>query len=223
MFVDGGFRAVAEFLAPRVGRTATAMTERLWALHARDGRGRLFDALLAELGLSPDGDLVLACLLTYRTHDPRLEPFPGVVETLAALGGAGVALGLVSDGQAGVQRRKLAALPAIAALLDVVVLSDDLGAEHWKPSPMPFLVACRLLGLEPGAAAYVGNDPRKDFAGARMAGLRTIRVGRPPDEGGATIERAAPGPVDDADAVVEAFGELPDLLVGPGRPAATRR
>jgi putative hydrolase of the HAD superfamily len=209
-FVDGGFGAVARFLSTRLEATPEALIRRLLELHDRDGRGRLFDTLLAEHDLAEDRPLVLACLLVYRTHAPALAPYEGVVETLAALRAAGLRTGLVSDGEASVQRRKLAALPTVAAQLDQVVFTDEIGPDHWKPSPTPFRVACRLLDVDPAATVYVANDPRKDFVGARAAGLRTIRVGRLPDEGGAKmVEFEA---ADDADRHVDRFADLPAAL-----------
>jgi putative hydrolase of the HAD superfamily len=211
-FVDGGFRAVGRFLGKLTHRSPTAIARRLATLHERDGRGRLFDTLLAELDHPDDPDLVLAAVLIYRTHRPRLEPFPGVVETLRSLRASGIATGLVSDGSASVQRRKLAALPGVAGELDVVVMTDELGTDHAKPSATSFRVACRLLAIEPKVAVYVANDPRKDFVGARDAGLATIRTGRFPDEGGHTIVTPTDG--HDADVVVDAFADIPGILHG---------
>jgi putative hydrolase of the HAD superfamily len=198
-FVDGGFRAVGRFLAPRIGVSADMIARRLRALHQRDGRGRLFDTLLADAGHGDDPELVMAAVVTYRTYRPRLRPYPDVVETLGRLRAAGIATGLVSDGLSAVQRRKLAALPSVARQLDVVVLTDELGSAYAKPSPVPFRVACRILEADPSATVYVANDPRKDFVGARAAGLSTIRTGRLPDEGGATNTR--PDRVDPVDGV----------------------
>jgi putative hydrolase of the HAD superfamily len=59
-FVDGGFRAVADLLASRTGRGPGELVRRLWELHARDGRGRLFNTLLAELRLDGEPDSVAA-------------------------------------------------------------------------------------------------------------------------------------------------------------------
>jgi len=206
-FVRSGFAAAAAFLEPIVGTAREVLMDHLERLHERDGRGRLFDTLLDEFEIvDPDRILGLSCVEVYRSHRPRLEPFPGVVDTLRSLRAGGLRLGLVSDGMASVQRSKLAALPEIAELLDVTVLTDELGREHWKPSPVGYLVACALLRVEPTTAAYVGNDPRKDFAGARVAGLHTIRVGRLPDEGGATIPKGASA--EDADERVDPFSAL---------------
>lgn len=213
-FVDSGFRAVGRFLAPHLERSAGTIARQLRALHARDGRGRLFDTLLAESGRRDDPDLVLAAVLVYRSHRPRLTPFPDVVETLERIREGGIATGLVSDGLSAIQRRKLAALPAVAHRLDVVVMTDELGPTYAKPSPVPFRIACRMLGVEPRHVVYVANDPRKDFAGARQAGLATIRTGLLPDEGG-TMSRESRDDVD-ADVVVDRFAGVAVELFGVG-------
>ncbi|MFI5254348.1 MAG: HAD family hydrolase [Candidatus Limnocylindrales bacterium] len=213
-FVDGGFRAVARFVAARSGQSDASLVARLWELHARDGRGRLFDTLLAEVGLGGDPDIVLACLLLYRSHEVRLEPFPGVERALDEISDAGMLIGVLSDGQASVQRRKLAGLPGVARRLDVVVLTAELGPAYAKPSPVGYRVACRILDVPPSATVYVGNDPAKDFAGARAAGLYTVRLGRPPRTGG-PLDRP-PGAADDADVTLDGLELLPALLAGRG-------
>jgi len=214
-FVDGGFRAVAGFLAPRTGRSAGALADRLWTLHARDGRGRLFDTLIAEideLDATDAPDLVRTCLLVYRAHDARLEPFAGAVELVERLRRDGIRTGVVSDGNAFVQSRKLAGLRSLGGAVDAVVFTDLLGAGFAKPSPVPFRVACRLLDVDPSTTIYVGNDPRKDFAGARAAGLRTVRIGSLPDEGGR--DPIVADPAGDADVAVDTFAALEPLLMG---------
>jgi putative hydrolase of the HAD superfamily len=213
-FVDGGFHAVARLLAGLTGRSEADLTERLWTLHLRDGRGRLFDSLLAELGLdtADAGDLIPACLLVYRAHPTALTASPGAEVSLERLRARGLRTGVISDGNAAVQSRKLAGLPAIVALLDLVVLTEDLGPGHAKPSPVPFQVACRLLDVAPSATIYVGNDPRKDFVGARSAGLRTIRIGPLPDEGGPTAITVETS--QDADLAVDSFDALDRTIAG---------
>jgi putative hydrolase of the HAD superfamily len=214
-FVGGGFRAVAAFLATRTGRSAADLTDRLWALHRRDGRGRLFDTLIAELeapGASDEPELVRTCLLLYRSHQPDIQPLSGAVELVERLRRDGIRTGIVSDGNAYVQSRKLDGLRGLGGSFDAIVLTDLLGPGYAKPSPLPFRVACQLLDVEASATIYVGNDPRKDFRGARAAGMRTIRIGPMPDEGGGTSVEADPG--GDADVAVDSFAALDAVLAG---------
>jgi putative hydrolase of the HAD superfamily len=215
-FVDGGFRAVAAFLGPQVGAHPAALAKRLWELHDADGRGRLFDTLLAEHGIGDDPDLLAACVFAYRTHDGSMDAFPGALEVLDAARRAGLRTGVLSDGAAGVQRRKLEGITGLSARLDLVLFTDELGAGLGKPSPVPFRVACLVLGVETEAAAYVANDPRKDFIGARAAGLATIRTGRIPDEGGG--REIGIDPAADADLHID---DLPTLAATLAAAAAT--
>jgi putative hydrolase of the HAD superfamily len=207
-FVDSGFAAVARMLAPILGRGTDDIARHLRSLHDRDGRGRLFDTLMDESGWPKDPDLVMAAVLVYRTHRPRLVPASGVVYTLDRLRDAGIRTGLVSDGLSAVQWRKLMALAPIRRRLDVVVMTDELGAGFAKPSPVPFRVACRMLDALPERTWYVANDPRKDFVGARRAGLATIRAGCPPDEGGSAVVR----PDDTAGDADATAGDIRDIV-----------
>jgi putative hydrolase of the HAD superfamily len=87
-------------------------------------------------------------------------------------------LGLLSDGYLEVQQRKLHALN-LAHYFDAAVFSDKWGREAWKPSVKPFEEILSLLRTEASAAIYVGDNPTKDFLGARQIGMFTIWVKRP--------------------------------------------
>ncbi len=47
-----------------------------------------------------------------------------------------------------------------------------------KPDPAIFLEACRLLGVAPADAVYVGDDVLLDVQGAQRAGLRAVWLNR---------------------------------------------
>ncbi len=89
----------------------------------------------------------------------------------------GVKTGILTDGLASAQHRKLAAVDA-ASLVDVIVVTDDLGREYWKPHERPFEVARERLGVEFGEMAYVGDNPNKDFAIAARYPISTVRIMR---------------------------------------------
>ncbi|HEX5240546.1 MAG TPA: HAD family hydrolase, partial [Candidatus Limnocylindrales bacterium] len=214
-FVDAGFRAVARFLASPIGWPEHRIVERLWSLHDAEGRGHLFDTLMEEAGTAADPDLVQACVLVYRGARGHLEPFPGVTALLGELHAAGIRIGLLTDGAPAVQLRKVRDLGWLETMFDAVILTDELAPAARKPLPTAFRVAGRLLGVQPERAVYVGNDPGKDFAGARTAGLATIRVGQPPAFGGLDTTGST---VDDADVVVTSIDGLREILAGVAQP-----
>jgi putative hydrolase of the HAD superfamily len=207
-FVHGGFRAAADRLARRTGHGRDRLFERMLAIHEADGRGRIFDALVAEIQ-ADDPVLVPMLIFAYRSHAPRIAAFDDVPPVLAALRHAGVRLGLVTDGLASVQRRKIEAL-GLDRLLDAVVPTSELGPDVDKRSPIGHLVALDIMGVPPSTATYVGNDPRKDFVGARAAGLATVRVRQMPHEGGQAIpDKTWP---EDADRYLERFADLTEMI-----------
>jgi hypothetical protein len=77
---------------------------------------------------------------------------------------AGLAVGVVSNASAGWVGPALAAegIPGIAPA--------------GKPAKEAFLEACRMVGVEPRAAVYVGDQVITDVLGSQRAGLRAVLV-----------------------------------------------
>ena len=171
-WLSGAWQAVAAAAPNDVDRDSfhTALVE--IAAEGSD-RGRIIDRALERIG-SP-GCEIGPLMEAFRSHAPRyLAPYAGAVAGLQRLR-TRVPIGLVTDGDVGIQQAKLAAL-GLDDAFDVVVMSDRLGRQHRKPDPAPFLAALEDLGVEPGRAVHVGDRPDKDVAGAVGAGLRAIRV-----------------------------------------------
>lgn len=158
-----GFGVPAPELAAALGQIAAEGSD----------RGRIIDRALERVGWA--GVPVEPLVRAFRSHAPgRLACFPGVPAALAQLR-ARCPIGLVTDGDPGIQRAKLAAL-GLGDAFDVVVLSDELGRQYRKPYPAPFQAALAELGVGPEEALFVGDRPDKDVAGAAAAGLACIRV-----------------------------------------------
>jgi len=137
------------------------------------GRGRIIDrALAAVCADTVYSRPLVAAFRSYRA--PRLPCFPGVSEALARLR-TRIPIGLVTDGDVGIQRGKLASLGLLDAF-DVVIYSDGLGREHRKPASAPFLAALYHLNILSERAVFVGDRPDTDIAGAAAVGMRAIRV-----------------------------------------------
>lgn len=115
-----------------------------------------------------------ACFAALFAHYARPDAWlalPGAAEALAALAAAGRRVAILSN----FDHR----LPAILAGLGLgspeVLLAGELGAA--KPDPRCFARALARLGVAAAEAVYVGDDPERDLAAARRAGLRAIDAG----------------------------------------------
>ncbi|MDX6666994.1 MAG: putative hydrolase of the superfamily [Solirubrobacteraceae bacterium] len=172
-YVHSGFRAVSEWGAEHLHIPASQGYFELDALF-RDGvRGDTFDRWISRHGVDSDG-VVSELVRVYREHVPSIEPLAAAPVLLERLGGR-YRLGLLSDGYEAVQNAKLDAL-GLRDAFAAVLITDELGRDAWKPSPRGFEVLMERLGIPPAEAAYVSDNPAKDFVAARDAGLRSVRV-----------------------------------------------
>jgi putative hydrolase of the HAD superfamily len=88
---------------------------------------------------------------------------------------AGTRLGIISNGQAYQQRRKLIHM----GLLDrfsTVIISEELGIS--KPDPRIFLEACRGSKVSPSECWHIGDNLIADAQGSLSAGMRGIWLNR---------------------------------------------
>lgn len=162
------FRAMPPMVCAGVDRATIRAGERDWWR-------RLVDAVFAAGGTTWPSDGRDACFDELFAHYGSMAAWrcaDGARETLQALRVRGLRTGMVSN----FDHRLPPLLEALglAPLLDTVVLPADAGAA--KPDPRIFNCALARLAIEAAAAAYVGDDPREDVAGARDAGLRAIDV-----------------------------------------------
>lgn len=126
--------------------------------------------------------------------------FPGVRELLEAFKAQGVALGVVTNKPEGVSRSMLESF-GIADLLGAVVGGDTLPVK--KPDAAPINAALETLGVGADQAIMIG-DSGVDVAASRAAGIKVVLVSF-----GYTQTPAADL---DADAVIDSFDEIPDVL-----------
>lgn len=173
-FVKSGFRAVADFLSRRYNVDKLRIERRMSDILRKKGRGKIFDTVLKEYNLYSK-DMVNVLIFLYRSHTPILKLDKEVVSVLMNLKKRGKALGIITDGLSSVQRNKARALK-LEKYFNVVLCTDELGREYWKPSSIPFMAAMNLLSSKPEETVYVGNDPGKDFLGANLLGIATIQV-----------------------------------------------
>lgn len=181
-FAFSGFAAVAHAFADALGdeQEAVATMRRLFdSPHRR----RVFDRLLEEHGAStPQGAqdrrraLVEAMIRCYRDHVPGISLLPDAAAALDRLHGK-FRLGLITDGFVTTQRHKIHAL-GLQAWMDEMIVTDEIGIECRKPSPVAFERMARRLGVDPACCVYVADNVAKDFVAPNALGWTTVRVRR---------------------------------------------
>lgn len=109
-------------------------------------------------------------------HDTKfreLEPHPGVRELFADLSALGMRVGVITHGLTLKQAEKLVRLGLVPYLdPESIFISDQIGIA--KPNPKLYATAVRALGLSPGEAMYVGDNPRGDVAPPKQVGMVTV-------------------------------------------------
>jgi putative hydrolase of the HAD superfamily len=171
-------------------------------------------ATLAAFGIHDESVIDDACRVHLAAEERGFVLYDDVLHTLAALGDAGVPLGIITNGDPELQQRKIRAA-GLGALIASVTVSGQRGAP--KPDRRIFDAALDSLALAGEArlnAVHVGDSLAADVRGARGAGMGAIWLDRDGIRDGD----------DEPDATIRSLRELPELLglsagsVAGGRP-----
>jgi len=133
-------------------------------------------SVLPPLGVDvPAGDVDVDELfgVYLRAYESSWRAFPDALPLLRSLRASGHRIGLLTNGT---EAQQLAKLRRTGLLIefDVVCTSERIGFS--KPDVRAFSVLASELGVEPGACLFVGDDPMKDVAGARAAGMQALLI-----------------------------------------------
>jgi putative hydrolase of the HAD superfamily len=169
-----GYRAWAEHYVAGLGRDPAEVD---WLVEIdRDGfraRDPLFEEVRSRWGLDAP---VAGLVERYRSEYPAFLPAvgPEVALRLGELRRSGWRVAVVTNGPPS-QRVKVERC-GLAPLVDVVVVSDELGVS--KPDRRIFEAAARLAGSEIEGAWLVGDSPDADIAAAVGMGIPGVWLRR---------------------------------------------
>ncbi len=174
-FAHSGFRAAGVFAETVWG--VPGLAEHMVRLLDEGHLGRLFKMTLAEFVPDHTDAHLEALVERYRNHDPEIELFEDGAWALEHFGAHGP-LGLITDGTAHVQQRKVSAL-GIAPRFAAIVYTNALGGrEYHKPHPLAFETIEREIGIPGDRYVYVGDNPAKDFITPNARGWISVQVVR---------------------------------------------
>lgn len=61
-------------------------------------------------------------------------------------------------------------------MVDKIIVTDDFGLDFWKPHEFAYREMLKYFNSTPEQCIYVGDNPHKDFIGARKVGMHTVRI-----------------------------------------------
>ena len=108
-------------------------------------------------------------LNAYRSHNPTLHLFAGVLETMNQIKAKQGKIGIITDGRKHTQRAKLKAL-GILDLIDKIVISDEIGSE--KPDERNYRAIEETF--TDSTYLYMADNLRKDFIAPNAMGWQTL-------------------------------------------------
>ncbi len=169
-----------------------------------DGRGNTFNKLCDEFSITED---IKQLVEIYRSCEPNLTLYDDADELIKYLKENGKKIGIITDGNAKVQNLKVKAL-GLYELADSVILTDELrdgDKAITKPDERVYKACITELNVSTEETAYIGDNPLKDFVGARKIGMKTVRIKR---DNGMFMKETAPSDDYEADVTIHSLREL---------------
>lgn len=171
-YVLGAFKEVAYYLGNNYEKGKEELYIRMKEILENSGRGKIFNIICEENNFKED---VEGLVEIYRNSKPKLELYKDSKEFLIWGRENGYKLGIITDGCSKVQWNKIEALK-VEQLVDKIIVTDDLGKEFWKPHKKSYIDMMNYFNINKNEGIYIGDNPNKDFVGAKQLGMKTIRM-----------------------------------------------
>ncbi len=172
-YVMGAFQDVTKYLVRKHKLSQKKIYQHLIKLWNKKTSAYpyLFNDLLEHLSLKNENvDTIVEIFNKHETGSFQL--YPDTIPTLKRLRLEDFKLGIITDGDATRQRRKILEF-GLEKLVDNITYAKNLEP---KPSSLPFTVALKKLNVKPSSAIYVADNPSIDFKGAAKIGMKTARI-----------------------------------------------
>ena len=206
-YCQSGFKAVAKHLSEKFDNLISdEIFSAFWKIFSAGNHKTVFNEGLKKLGIEYDLDFIENLVQTYRNHQPDIVLPDDSREILESLQNK-YKLALITDGFMPGQQLKVQAL-GIEKYFRYIVYTEQLGREHWKPSPLPYKKVVEHLHVKSENCACVADNLTKDFISPNMMNMNTIRIIRP----NAIKDSYAPHKTAEPMYTIKSFNELTDLL-----------
>lgn len=203
-YVESAMSHVAEYLSKTYGLENNDCYTELMEILDTQGRGKVFDIFVSRHGVK---ESVRNLVDIYRETEPILSLYEDAELLLEELKRREIKTAIITDGCRTVQHHKINAL-RLQNRIDTIIVTDDY-ENIAKPSVVPYwMILDRIKGIKAEECVYIGDNPKKDFIGARTVGMMTVRIVR---EAGDNM-KLVPQPGYESDEVIRNLMELLDYI-----------
>lgn len=162
------FRYYSDLLSEEKNLSAVPEKEAL-----ADMRRRRFMLALAEFGIFLNEKEAEAAQTAYVNRQFQIQPFHGAMELMETLTHSGIKVGLITNGPAKHQQKKLKALQVHRYIPeDMIFVSGGVG--YAKPDVRLFEHVNAITKTSPEHSYYIGDSWRNDVVGAIKAGWTVL-------------------------------------------------
>lgn len=171
-YVLGAFKDVCLYLSDKYNKEVKKLYKRCIEILEEHGRGKIFNILCEENYIEED---INNLVNIYRNSKPNLELYPDVIEFIKHIKNYNINTGIITDGCANVQWNKIKVL-GLKNIIDKIIVTDDYGLGYSKPHIRSYMDIISFFNVKPCECIYVGDNPSKDFIGAKKIGIKTVRI-----------------------------------------------
>jgi putative hydrolase of the HAD superfamily len=139
-------------------------------------RKYIFNKTLDILKIPYNEKLIQSMIILYRSHKPYIKLLNDSKWVLERLN-KNIKIGLISDGYFDAQTNKVHSL-GIEDKFHSIILTDQFGRNHWKPSQKPYEQTILNLKVTHDECMYIGDNVKKDFIAANKLGWKTVHIDR---------------------------------------------
>lgn len=170
-FVEGAFKYVCKYLSMQYYLKFNHIYKETINILQNYGRGKVFDILCKRYSID---DNIHRLVNIYRNSIPGIELYKDAQNFLQKYNNK-YNFGIITDGKASVQWNKINSLN-LKEIIDYIIVTDDYGTEYWKPNSFAYLKMAQHFKCKPKECVYIGDNPNKDFIGAKKTGMYTVRI-----------------------------------------------